>query len=158
MEFKEAVNHILKFEGGYVDNPFDPGGETKYGISKRAHPNVDIKQLTKQDAKEIYRIHYWERVQCDEMPERFRLIYFDAAVNHGVIYATKTLQSILGVTIDGIVGPQTIGTAKGYNVDKLIMRFAEARKNSYFDNRNFWKFGSGWITRLLTVTYLSAKQ
>jgi lysozyme family protein len=151
MRFEVAVKHVLKFEGGYVDDPLDPGGETKFGISKRAYPDLDIKNLTKQEAREIYRRDYWDKVSCDELPAKLRLIVFDAAVNHGVQWAARNLQSLTDVKIDGHVGPVTLEAVNKLDVRKALARYAVKRQDFYWQNRMFFRFGKGWITRLLTV-------
>lgn len=79
--FAAALELLLHFEGGYVNDPNDAGGETKYGISKRAYPNLDIASLTKSDAAEIYLRDYWDACRCSEMPEPLSLSVFDYAVN-----------------------------------------------------------------------------
>ena len=75
--FDEIIEKVLEHEGGYVNDPDDAGGETNYGIAKRWYPNVDIKNLTKEQAKKIYHTDYWRRGKCDEVPPQLRHIYFD---------------------------------------------------------------------------------
>ncbi len=82
--FKRSMEFVFKWEGGYVNRADDPGGETKYGISKRAHPDVDIKALTKDQAMEIYRADYWLKAGCEELSWPGCLVQFDTAVNMGV--------------------------------------------------------------------------
>jgi lysozyme family protein len=81
--FDKAINFVLKHEGNYINNSKDPGGETKYGISKRSYPNEDIKNLTVDRAKEIYRRDYWDTCKCDDLPDPLDLIVFDTAINMG---------------------------------------------------------------------------
>jgi lysozyme family protein len=82
--FKLALDFTLRWEGSYVNDPSDPGGETNFGISKRAHPEVDIKGLTKETAGDIYRKDYWEATGCDVMTRSVAICAFDSAVNCGV--------------------------------------------------------------------------
>jgi len=82
--FDKAFEFVLKWEGGYVNNPKDPGGETKYGISKRSYPNLDIKNLTKEQAKSIYYADYWLKAKCNDYAYPRDIIIFDTAVNTGV--------------------------------------------------------------------------
>ncbi len=82
--FNQSLDFVLKWEGGYENDPDDPGGETKYGISKRYNPDVDIKNLTEEQAGKIYRLKYWEPAGCGEEPWPFCLLMFDTAVNLGV--------------------------------------------------------------------------
>ena len=77
MKFDDAIGIVLKHEGGYVNDKNDPGGETRYGISKRAYPDLDIKNLTISQATEIYKKDYWVKGKCDKVPPKLRLIYFD---------------------------------------------------------------------------------
>jgi len=87
--FEKSVAFVLKWEGGYIDDKSDPGGETKYGISKRSYPALDIKNLTMDEAKAIYRKDYWERSGCDGVPWPMCLVVFDTAVNMGLSRASE---------------------------------------------------------------------
>ena len=113
MKFFEAIEIILKHEGGYVNDKDDPGGETKYGITKRFYPNIDIKYLTKKEAKQIYKDDYWDKNRVDELPEQLRYIFFDMCVNMGRGTAVKILQrsavsSGQKIAVDGGLGPMTL--------------------------------------------------
>jgi lysozyme family protein len=90
-DFDRALPIVLRFEGGYVDHPSDPGGETKFGISKRSYPHLDIKALTKEQAGDIYHRDYWTPLKCDALPWPLNLFHFDAGVNHGKVQARKFL-------------------------------------------------------------------
>lgn len=94
VKFEEAAKHVLQSEGGWVNDPDDAGGETKFGISKRAHPKVDIASLTEQDALNIYRQEYWNAVGAEGLPEHMRLAVFDAAVNQGVPWTKGALSRL----------------------------------------------------------------
>src|SRR4030042_2435969 len=83
-DFEKAFEIVIGLEGGYSDNPADPGGETKYGISKRAFPDLDIKNRTLEQAKEIYLVEYWAKSCCDDLVSPLNIYLFDAAVNIGV--------------------------------------------------------------------------
>jgi hypothetical protein len=91
--FDKIIRHLLEFEGGYVNDPDDPGGETKYGISKSAWPKEDIKNLTVERASEIYRVSYWNAIKGDELPDKIDFCVMNAAVNSGVGTALKILKS-----------------------------------------------------------------
>ena len=149
--FSKAVELILKHEGGYVNNPADPGGETNFGICKRSYPNVDIKNLTKEKAAEIYLTDYWQKINGDALDYRVGLCVFDSAVNQGVGFATKALQKAIGVTADGVIGP---GTAKAANADpiKTVRNFQAARAVHYASLPTFKDFGAGWMRRLVETT------
>ena len=91
--FERAMDFVLKWEGGYVHHPDDPGGETNFGISKRAYPHLDIKGLTEAGAKEIYRMDYWEAAGCDDgFDWPMCLVVFDTAVNMGVMRALRLVE------------------------------------------------------------------
>ena len=131
---------IFKAEGGYSDNPADPGGPTNFGITLatlRAYdgdPNLtaeDVKKLTPTMAKEIYRTAYWNRMQCGALPSGLDLEVFDFGVNSGPAESVKTLQRLVGVTQDGSVGPITLAAVRQFNVGDLIGRFAQARLAFY---------------------------
>ena len=106
-DFDVAVRLLLEEEGGLVDNPDDPGGLTKYGISQRTYPNIDIRNLTREAAIAIYKRDFWDSLRIEALPAILRYAYFDAAVNCGAATAALFLQRALGVRADGIIGPIT---------------------------------------------------
>lgn len=152
MNFQSAFEIIMSHEGGYVNDPRDPGGETKFGISKRAYPNLDIKNLTLSQAREIYERDYWNACQCNDFPQRARLILFDCAVNQGVKTAIVIYQQSLGVTADGVIGPITIAAAYQKNNDETYQRFLTERAIRYVNNANFPVYGKGWISRVFDIS------
>jgi lysozyme family protein len=158
MDFTAALEHVFKYEGGLVDHPKDPGGITKFGISLRAYPELGedgIRNLTKKEAGDIYKRDYWDAMRCDELPNGLRLMAFDCAVNQGVGYARKALQTSVSVRADGIIGPKTMQAIKSANVAKAVHRFALNRFLRYERNKNWKVFGEGWMSRLLSVTMLT---
>lgn len=160
MEFQEAIQHIYKFEGGLVDHPKDPGGITKYGISFRAYPEYGregIRRLTKQEAGKIYYRDYWHATKCEDLPGPLRLIIFDCAVNQGVSYATKALQSAVSVRADGVLGPITMKAIKNADVERTLHKIAMNRYLRYHRNPNWSIFGEGWMSRLLSVSLATNK-
>lgn len=131
-KFERAVEFVLRWEGGYVHNPADPGGETKYGISKRSYPYLDIKNLTREQAIEIYRRDYWDAAGAGELRWPLALVYFDAAVNHGVGAALY----FLGKT------------------DNPVEFVARRIEDIYTTERNaelFRTFGRGWMRRMAAL-------
>jgi len=156
LEFKEAVEIILKHEGGYVNDPNDPGGETKYGISKRAYPKINIKRLTKKDAREIYKKHYWNKIKADKLPPEIRLAMFDFAVNSGVYRAISLIQKIVKAKRDGVLGPKTLRKISLNNPAKITERFLKERTYFYFRNKNFSIYGKGWMKRLVDIAHRSS--
>jgi lysozyme family protein len=157
MTFETAIDHILRHEGGYVNDPRDPGGETNWGISKRAYPDVNIKGLTREGAKAIYRRDYWDRCRCDQLPLMLRLPVFDMAVNQGAIAACKTLQRAAGVLADGIIGPATMAAVDADEVNVWI-GFMSRRAQRYAENPQIGVYGKGWFNRLMDVAYSSLRR
>lgn len=155
--FDECFRVVLREEGGLTDDPRDPGGLTKYGISKRAYPNVDIASLTEAQAKAIYERDYWRPVRCHEVPPALALCLFDAAVNMGTGTAVKLLQRALKLTEDGKFGAGTMAAVKAARMDDLIGRFMGARAIYYTQLKTFEAFGRGWIIRLFRVTQDAAR-
>lgn len=126
--FQAAFDLIVGIEAGYVNDPHDPGGETKFGISKRAYPNLDIANLTLEDARAIYQRDYWERCGCDSMSWERALCVFDMAVNQGQ------------------------GAARALNVQAHdTIELMAARAVRYAENENFRTYGKGWMNRLFKI-------
>lgn len=146
--FEKAVELVLKHEAGYVNNPKDPGGETNFGIAKRSYPNVDIKNLTRDQAKAIYKRDFWDAIQCDKLPAVVAVQVFDAAVNSGSVNAVRWLQRALGINADGVLGSKTIDSANGMNPDKLVRLFLAERLEFYCKLTTFSEFGKGWVRRV----------
>lgn len=157
MNFDKAVEVIIDLEGGYTANEKDPGGETKYGISKKAYPNLDIKNISLDQAKEIYRQDYWNKVSGDLLPKGLSLLVFDAAVNHGIETAAIILQRVVMAKPDGVIGPVTLEAMQGMNIYALIQAYALERHRYYISSKNWEVFGRGWSKRLLTVALLSGE-
>ena len=150
MNFDTAFETLIGHEGGYVNHPTDPGGETKFGISKRAYPAVDIPTLTLERAKEIYRRDYWDRVKGDALPYAVAFNVFDMAVNSGVSPAIKAMQNALGVTADGVIGPVTVGKAMAMDPVRFAVRFNAARLQFYTELPTWSTFGKGWARRIVS--------
>ena len=155
--FDEIIEQVLEHEGGYVDDPTDSGGETKYGISKKAYPNEDIKGLTVERAKELYKRDYWDRFKVDNLPDRIRHIYFDMCVNMGGGRATKILQEACNsknsykIDVDGGIGKDTIKASANLEDFRLrayrVMFYAELVMKKPEQER-FWV---GWFKRSCEV-------
>lgn len=156
MEFENAVSVVIKLEGGLVDDANDPGGITKWGISKRAFPDIDIANLTEEQARIIYFNHYWVPAKCALMPQRLRLIYFDMCVLHGLNAAAVTLQKALNnvgqhVEIDGVIGYETLNAAVYLEPDRL-RSYRVLRLSNIIQNKPLMeKFWYGWYKRASTV-------
>jgi lysozyme family protein len=149
--FESSFQKVIGSEGGYTNDPNDPGGETQFGISKRAYPDIDIKALTLSAAKEIYLRDYWNKLSCNLLPAPLDYFAFDSAVNQGASTAAKLLQSAVGATPDGLIGAQTLVKIAGTkNVSALFMarramRYADAPE----PQRS--KYLQGWFNRLMLV-------
>ena len=151
MNFEECVSIILDHEGGYVDSPNDPGGETKYGISKRAYPHLPIADLTVADARMIYKKDYWDKIEGDRIPDYMRLLVFDCAVNQGTSRAIKFMQRSCGAGADGVIGPNTMSCLYNINVEIFLRNFCMLRHKSYTSLDGWKHYGAGWSGRLLDV-------
>lgn len=148
MTFDEAFDLLIGHEGGYVSHPNDPGGETRFGISKRAYPALDIKSLTLDHAKALYRRDYWIPAGCDRAPEPLRFDLLDMAVNSGVKAAIMTLQGALGVTRDGLIGPATLSALARHDPAAVQARFNGARLQMMTELVTWPTFGKGWARRI----------
>lgn len=149
--FDQAVAFVLqdRIEGGYVNDPRDPGGETNFGISKRVYPKININSLTREDAVAIYRRDYWERAGCDDLPPKLAVAAFDCAVNQGVGIAGRLMQKALKVKADGVVGPVTIEAAKAADIEDAVVQFLGWRLRRYAFTANAATYMRGWSNRIL---------
>lgn len=157
--FAVCIAEILQQEGGFVNNPADPGGATNLGITKatleafREKPVTedDVRNLTKDEAQEIYRAKYWNVMRCNDLPPGIDLMVFDFGVNAGPQRSVKLLQKAAGVTIDGSVGPITLAAVRAADPAELIARFAQGRMDHYRSLATFETFGRGWTNRTEAV-------
>jgi len=147
MDFETAFNRLIGNEGGYVNNPADPGGETNWGISKRSYPNIDIKGLTRDGAKIIYMHDFWQAGQMDKLNPAVAFQAFDFAVNSGIQTALRKLQSAVGVADDGNIGPVSLAAINGMEPAKVIMLYVAERLDFWRALSTFPSFGAGWIGR-----------
>jgi lysozyme family protein len=151
MDFNTAFERVVGTEGGYVNDPRDPGGETKFGISKRSYPDEDIAGMTLNRAKDIYRRDFWEVARLDVMPEDVRFAVFDLAVNSGVVPAITMLQRAVGVNDDGILGPRTLAAVNATPASRVIARLCAERLRLMTDLKTFDTYGRGWTRRVLKI-------
>lgn len=147
MSSKNCIDFILKHEGGYVNNPKDPGGETNYGIAKKFYPDLNIRQLTKDQAAEIYYRDYWLKAKCDQMPLPVALMVLDSSVNQGISAASKILQRALNIKDDGVIGINTLTAIKNSKPSQLLPEMLAQRCKYYADTKNVDVFGLGWYRR-----------
>ncbi len=151
MNFERAVKVVLDLESGYVFDSDDPGGETKFGISKKSYPYMVIRDLTIEDATLIYKRDFWDLMKIDDMPDPLRLLVFDMAVNSGVTRAIKMLQGAAGVTQDGVLGPLLFTALREVAAGATFQNIVMLRHAYYTQNLRWDKFGKGWSRRLLKV-------
>jgi len=148
MDFEQAFTKLIGHEGGFVDNPADPGGATKYGISQRSYPGENIKAMTLARAKTLYLRDFWGPAGCDAVPDAVKFQLFDMAVNSGVKPAIKTLQRAVGAYPDGILGPRTLQAIQGMPVARFVARF-NAQRLAFMTTLPQWvEFGRGWAKRI----------
>lgn len=151
-DFDLAFDRLIGHEGGYVNHPQDPGGETNWGITLRTARSEgytgSMRDLTREQAREIYRTAYWQRARCDEYDGAIAFQVFDAAVNHGIGNSIRFLQRAVGVADDGVMGQVTMSAIKAMSVTDVIARFNAARLMFYTNLSTWPTFGKGWARRV----------
>lgn len=166
MNFDKIFPLLLEEEGGWVNNPDDPGGETNLGITwpvlreaidlKHVPPDTTIKNLLPDQAKVIYFEFYWKPIKGEQLPLPLGWYVFSSAVNQGVVPATKMLQRALNLPQDGIFGVATLQAAIKSRIWHAN-RFMAFRAMRYTSTRNFDKFGEGWLIRTFSEVTKGAK-
>jgi lysozyme family protein len=149
--FERAIPILLEEEGGLVDDPHDPGGLTKYGISKRSYPHLDIRALTPELAAVLYARDFWPACGAEQLAWPLCLFVFDHAVNAGHVAAIKCLQRAAHVGDDGKLGPQTLGAVQSRNLRALCRQFNVERCQYYMSLSGFSRYGLNWIGRVASV-------
>ena len=153
--FDKSLKMILHHEGGYVNHPRDPGGETNLGVTKRVYEEwggtKDMRDVTLEDVAPIYEKNYWGRAKCDHLPSGLDLAVFDWAVNSGVGRAAKKLQTMIGTEADGGIGPNTLKTLDEYiehhGIEETLRNYKAIRQKFYESLSTFDTFGKGWTKR-----------
>lgn len=153
LRFQYCIPILLQDEGGYVNDPHDPGGETKYGISKRQFPDLDIANLTPEQAAVIYYDKYWVPCGGGQIPEHLDLWVFTAAVMSGPAQAVKLLQETVGAGQDGQFGPLTLGRVQAFpggRYHEYLGLFGQ-----HLSGLPGWQYyGRGWLNRLFRLAAL----
>jgi len=158
--FPKALEAVLAYEGGFSDDPLDPGGMTNLGVTRavwsawlgRAASVKEMTELTASAVAPMYKRKYWDAINADELPDGLDHCVFDFAVNSGVGRAAKLLQSCLGVTADGQIGPKTLAAAAACDVKKVIELYGLARL-TFLKSLPHWSvYKNGWSTRVAGVT------
>ena len=158
--YQKCLDMILHHEGGYVNHPKDPGGETNLGVTKRVYEEwggtKDMKDLEVEDVAPIYRKNYWDRIKADELPSGLDLCVFDFGVNAGTGRSAKYLQTLIGTTADGGIGPNTLSKLADYvdenGIEDTIKNFQAERQSYYESLSTFETFGRGWTRRVEETT------
>ena len=161
--YDKCLETILHHEGGYVNHPKDPGGETNLGVTKRVYlehgGTKDMKDLLVEDVAPIYKKGYWDKMKGDELPSGLDLCVFDFGVNAGPGRSAKYLQTMIGTVADGGIGPNTLAKLKEYvekhGIEKSIEDFQGARQDYYEKLSTFATFGRGWTRRVDETTELA---
>jgi lysozyme family protein len=146
--FDIYIERVLSHEAGYVNHPNDPGGETKWGISKRSYPHLNIKDLTRAQAIEIYRKDFWMPLFDAYLHTAVAYQVLDSAVNHGMGNTRRFLQRAVDVADDGILGKITLAALRSADVNDLLMNFL-AERIEFMTKLSTWiSFGKGWMRRI----------
>jgi lysozyme family protein len=155
MNFDQAMDELLRHEGGYSDHAADPGGKTRYGITEavaREHGyRGDMRELPLDAARLIYRAAYWNAVRADELPAAVRYAVFDGAVNSGVRQSVRWLQRAVDATDDGVLGPQTLRAVQRQEPEVLLRRLLAQRLNFMAALPTWTSFGRGWARRIASL-------
>lgn len=158
--FNVAFDELIGVEGGYQCDPNDKGNwtggkvgvgklkGTKYGVSAMSYPDLDIENLTIDKAKQIFCYDWWNKCKCTYLPDSLSLMVVDFAYNSGISTAIKTLQKLLGISADGVIGPQTVGACNSKISKKLLEDYKQARLKYLCGLKTFPKYGKGWANRV----------
>ena len=163
VNYDKCLETILHHEGGYVNHPKDPGGETNLGVTKKVYQEhggtKDMKDLLVEDVAPIYKKGYWDKMKCDDIPSGLDLCLFDFGVNAGPGRAAKFLQSMIGTTVDGGIGPNTLAKLEEYirenGEHEAVNKYQEMRQKYYENLSTFATFGRGWTRRVQETTKLA---
>ena len=161
--YDKCLETILHHEGGYVNHPKDPGGETNLGVTKRVYlehgGTKDMKDLLVEDVAPIYKKGYWDKIKGDDLPGGLDLCVFDFGVNAGPGRAAKFLQQMIGTTVDGGIGPNTLAKVEEYvrenGEHETVKKYQEMRQKYYEQLSTFDTFGKGWTRRVEETTKLA---
>lgn len=155
-KFTAFFDRLMEHEGGYVNHPSDPGGETMWGVTKRVARQYgytgSMRNLPKATAQAIADKNYWQVIRGDDLPDDVAWQVFDAAYNHGNRQAIKFLQRAVGLTgddVDGIMGNQTLSAVKCMDSDRIVLFFLAERLQFFTNLRTWGTFGKGWSRRIV---------
>ena len=160
MNFETVFDRLIGHEGGWSDDPRDPGNwtggrpnvgqlkGTNFGIAANTYPDIDIKGLTLDAAKAIYRRDWWDKIHADELPGAIAFQVWDFAVNAGMSRAMISLQRAVGVADDGKIGPRTLAAVAAMSVTDVLSRFNAERLEFYASLSTWATYGKGWARRV----------
>lgn len=160
MNFEKAFERLIGHEGGYSTDRNDPGNwtggkvgkgvlkGTKYGIAANTYPNLDIKNLTLEQAKAIYKKDWWDKLGAEQLHPAIVYQLWDFAVNAGKSRAVKELQQVVGVIDDGILGAKTIAAVKALSVTDVLILLTAERLRFYTSLTTWGTYGKGWTNRV----------
>lgn len=158
--FGKSLSMVLVHEGGYVNDPHDPGGATNKGVTqavydswRKSHgkPVQSVRSLTAEELAGIYKLLYWDRIRGDDLPSGVDYAVFDFAVNSGVHRAAKYLQAVVGAAGDGIIGGGTLAATERFGAKAAINALCNKRMGFLRGLKIFWRFGKGWSRRVEDV-------
>ena len=156
MTFEEALEHVLKHEGGFVNHKLDKGGITNLGVTiavweewiGRESSEDEMRNLKPEDVAPLYKKMYWDRVKGDDLPSGVNYCVFDASVNSGTGRAAKWLQEAVGAVPDGAIGAKTLAKVAVHDADSLVNAYCDIRLNFLKSLKTFDTFGKGWSRRV----------
>ena len=163
--FTSSLAHVLKSEGGYVNDPRDPGGVTNLGCTQRVYEahmrrpvsDAEMRCLSPADVGPIYKAQYWDKIRGDQLPSGLDYAVFDAAINSGPGQAAKWLQQVLDVQADGAIGPGTLAAVASHGTEDLIVAY-QFKRLEFLKRLKTWSaFGNGWGKRVTEVATLATK-
>ena len=157
--WQKSFEQMLASEGGYVNHPSDPGGMTNLGVTKRVWEEwvgresneKEMRSLTSEMVEPLYKRKFWDACHCDLLPSGIDYLVFDFAVNAGCGRSAKILQTAVGVTPDGGIGPITLAAVKAIPENELVEKFSQAKEDFYRSLNTFETFGKGWLNRVAAV-------
>lgn len=158
--FAKSLAAVLVHEGGYVNDPVDPGGATNKGVTQAVYDSWrvthgqsvrSVRHIEQAELLGIYKLRYWDQVRGDDLPSGVDYAVFDYAVNSGVSRSSKYLQAVVGVAQDGKIGSQTIAAVKSLSAAIVIDRLCDKRLDFLRGLGTFWRFGKGWTNRVSHV-------
>lgn len=154
--FDKCFARVLQEEGGYVNDPRDPGGRTNMGVTQRnweaylmrSVSETEMRKLTAEQVKPFYKKQYWDKIKGDELPPGVDYAVFDLAVNSGVSRAAKCLQEIVGTPVDGVIGLRTLAAVAAHTPRQIIDALCDARLQFLRKLATFETYGKGWTLRV----------